>query len=70
MAVLTADHFISDVAGFRQALSAAEEVARDGYLVTLGIKPTFPSTGYGYIQQGEYLRTAGVLDVLSRRSLH
>jgi mannose-1-phosphate guanylyltransferase len=53
MAVLTSDHFIGDVEGFRQALRAANEVARQGRLVTLGITPTFPATGYGYIQQGE-----------------
>jgi mannose-1-phosphate guanylyltransferase len=63
MAVLTADHFIANDIGFRQALTAGEEVARDGYLVTLGIKPTFPSTGYGYIHQGDYLRTAESLEV-------
>jgi mannose-1-phosphate guanylyltransferase len=63
MVVLTADHFMVDDAGFRQALKAAEEVARDGYLVTLGIRPTFPSTGYGYVQQGEFLRTAESLAV-------
>jgi mannose-1-phosphate guanylyltransferase len=34
-------------------LSAAYEVAQDGYLVTLGIEPSFPATGYGYIQQGQ-----------------
>jgi mannose-1-phosphate guanylyltransferase len=63
MAVLTADHFMVDDPGFRQALKAAEDVARDGYLVTLGIRPTFPSTGYGYVQQGEFLRTAESLAV-------
>jgi mannose-1-phosphate guanylyltransferase len=57
MAVLTADHFIADVARFRQALAAAEQVAADGHLVTLGIKPSSPSAGYGYIQQGESLGT-------------
>jgi len=56
MAVLTADHFIENEALFRSVLSAACEVARDGYLVTLGITPTFPSTGYGYIEHGEHLR--------------
>jgi mannose-1-phosphate guanylyltransferase len=55
MAVLTADHFISDVPRFRQALAAAAQVAQEGHLVTLGIKPSFPSTGYGYIEQGESL---------------
>lgn len=55
MAVLTADHFIVDAATFRQVLTAAAQVAEYGYLVTLGIKPSFPSTGYGYIKQGESL---------------
>jgi len=56
MAVLTADHYITETARFRQALKAAEQVAGEGYLVTLGIQPSSPSTGYGYIQQGAALR--------------
>lgn len=59
MAVLTADHYIEDVAYFRNLLRAAEEAAQDGSLVTLGIEPTFPSTGYGYIQRGERLPDVG-----------
>lgn len=55
MAVLTADHFIRDVEKFRQVLAAAAEVAEKGHLVTLGITPSFPSTGFGYILQGEQL---------------
>lgn len=55
LAFLPADHHIADPAGFRLALRAAEEVARDRYLVTLGIRPTGPFTGYGYIQQGDQL---------------
>jgi mannose-1-phosphate guanylyltransferase len=55
MAVLTADHYISDAAGFRRALAVAESIAQTGCLVTLGIKPAFPSTGFGYIQQAEHL---------------
>jgi len=57
MAVLTADHFITDVPRFRRVLTAAAQVAQDGHLVTLGIKPSSPSTGYGYIKQGESLGT-------------
>ncbi len=57
MAVLTADHFITDVERFNQALVTASHVAELGYLVTLGIKPTAPSTGYGYIKQGQALDT-------------
>lgn len=57
MASLHADHFIADEEGFRQALLAAEEVARQGYLVTLGIQPDKPETGYGYVHQGRKLGT-------------
>jgi mannose-1-phosphate guanylyltransferase len=53
MAVFPADHRIADAAGFRQAIAAAAQVARDGYLVTLGIAPEYPHTGYGYIERGE-----------------
>ncbi len=55
MAILTADHYIGDEQRFRRLLRAALEVALEGYLVTLGITPTFPATGYGYIQCGESL---------------
>ncbi len=55
MAVLTADHYIRDTARFRKTLSAAEAVAQKGALVTLGIMPVTPSTGYGYIKQGQSL---------------
>jgi mannose-1-phosphate guanylyltransferase len=51
IAILTADHYISDVWGFNNCLRAAYHVAQQGYIVTLGIKPTFPATGFGYIQQ-------------------
>ena len=57
MAVVTADHFIEREGRFLHVLRAAEQVAAEGYLVTLGIQPTFPSTGFGYIQQGSYLGT-------------
>lgn len=53
MVVLTADHYIADRERFRQALGAAEQLALEGHLVTLGIHPSAPSTAYGYIEQGE-----------------
>ena len=53
MAVLTSDHYIGNAARFHELLQAAHDVARTGYLVTLGINPTYPSTGYGYIQMAE-----------------
>jgi mannose-1-phosphate guanylyltransferase len=53
MVSLTADHYIVDTGGFRDALQAAARVASDGTIVTLGVRPSHPSTGYGYIRQGE-----------------
>ena len=50
--VLPADHFISDEPGFRKVLSRAVRVAEDGWLTTVGIVPTRPETGYGYIEVG------------------
>jgi mannose-1-phosphate guanylyltransferase len=55
MAILTADHFIRDKDLFRYLIRTAFQVASKDYLVTLGITPTYPSTGYGYIEQGEPL---------------
>ncbi len=59
MAVLTADHYIRRTDVFRTALTAARAVAEQGYLVTLGIEPTFPATGYGYICRGAALAMGG-----------
>jgi mannose-1-phosphate guanylyltransferase len=52
MAVQTADHYIRNRDLFHYLIRTAFDVARENYLVTLGITPTYPSTGYGYIQQG------------------
>ena len=57
MANLTADHYIDEVDQFQKLLLAAYEVARQGELVTLGITPRLPDTGYGYIHRGELLGT-------------
>ena len=49
-----ADAWIADAAAFAKTIAGAVELAHtQGAIVTLGITPTFPSTGYGYIQQGE-----------------
>ncbi len=55
MAILTSDHHIGNEPGFRQLLQSAHDVAQDGHLVTLGISPSYASTGYGYIQRGDSL---------------
>ena len=55
MVVVTADHYISEKERFQEALQAAIQVADNGHLVTLGISPSGPSTGFGYVQQGQSL---------------
>lgn len=48
--VLPADHLISDLAAFARAVGEATVFAREGKLVTFGIRPDIPETGYGYIE--------------------
>jgi len=56
MAVLPADHAIADHAAFCDSLQLAAGVAQQcDLLMTLGVKPTYPATGYGYINVGEVL---------------
>ena len=50
MCVFPADHYIKNETEFTRILKEAVKVAEEGALVTLGITPTFPSTGYGYIK--------------------
>lgn len=52
-AVLPSDHAIGDEATFRTALGVAAAAAADGALLTLGVRPTRPETGYGWIEPGE-----------------
>ena len=59
IAMLTADQHIADKERFRRVLAAAAELAGQGHIVTLGISPSFPSTGFGYIKRGEPLAEIG-----------
>ncbi len=54
-----ADHLVRDEELFRETVRLATRAARDGLLMTIGIAPTAPETGYGYIQQGAPLGAAG-----------
>jgi mannose-1-phosphate guanylyltransferase len=52
MGSFAADHVIRRPDAFERAVTLAAEVARDGWLVTLGIEPTHPATAFGYLRQG------------------
>ncbi len=52
VAVFAADHAVRDVEAFRALCRKAGEAAAKGFIVTLGVKPTHPATGYGYIRPG------------------
>ncbi|MEC9346205.1 MAG: mannose-1-phosphate guanylyltransferase/mannose-6-phosphate isomerase [Pseudomonadota bacterium] len=55
IALLPADHAIRDVPAFRERLAQAVRLADAGHIVTFGMRPTSPHTGYGYIRAGESL---------------
>lgn len=55
MLVMPSDHVIDDVPAFHAAIKAALPLVADGWLVTFGISPTGPETGYGYIEGGDVI---------------
>jgi len=63
MLVLPADHVIKEDSRFQASVSLATQLADDGHLVTFGVKPIRPETGYGYIQPNRRIRLG------ARRSL-
>lgn len=61
--VLAADHVIDDTHAFHKAIMEAVSFANEGKLVTFGIVPTGPETGYGYIQRGNNIGNHNVFEV-------
>ncbi|MBR0318558.1 MAG: mannose-1-phosphate guanylyltransferase [Spirochaetia bacterium] len=59
--VLPADHMIEDIAKFTSCVEKADVLSRMGHLVTFGIKPLYPETGYGYIEQGKSKATGYIV---------
>jgi mannose-1-phosphate guanylyltransferase/mannose-6-phosphate isomerase len=53
LAVFPADHVIGDIVAFHERLAAAVALAADGHIVTFGITPHYPETGYGYVEGGD-----------------
>ncbi|MDD3699824.1 MAG: mannose-1-phosphate guanylyltransferase, partial [Atribacterota bacterium] len=62
MIVLPADHFIGDERTFQKLIRFACRLASDDFLVTLGITPLYPNTGYGYIHYGESHQKEGEME--------
>lgn len=59
--IFPADHLIQDEAAFHQAVRAGERFAESGEIVTLGVEPSYPATGYGYIEtSGAYDETTAL----------
>ncbi len=63
MLVLPADHLISPAEEFQKAVQQAAALASQGKLVTFGIRPTAPETGYGYIEAGAAIAGSQALEV-------
>lgn len=59
MLILSADHLIDDQAAFAEAVRQAKELAQQGHLVTFGIRPETPQTGFGYLEVGPPLQPFG-----------
>lgn len=64
-----ADHLIADPEAFREAVRAAQAAAELGYLVTIGIEPTRPATGFGYIEREVGSADAADADALDADAL-
>jgi mannose-1-phosphate guanylyltransferase/mannose-6-phosphate isomerase len=63
---LPADHHIPDAAAFASSIRAGASAALAGSIVTFGVQPSFPSTAYGYIQQGAALPGQGAAHAVQR----
>ena len=64
--LMPSDHVVTDEPAFREAVARATIAARLGYVVTFGIAPDAPETGYGYIQRGQPVKGAAGVDTVKR----
>src|SRR5699024_4267750 len=48
--VTPSDHFIKDIKSYKESIIKGKKLAEEGFIVTFGIKPTYPETGFGYIE--------------------
>ncbi len=65
--VVPSDHLIQNTEGFAKTIENAQKLAKEGYIVTLGVKPASPSTGFGYIKTGEKLQKGYKVDCFKEK---
>lgn len=66
--ILTADHVIGDLNVFQETIREGFDLAMtDDVLITIGIHPTFPSTGFGYIESGDKIKSDGLIEFFSTK---
>jgi mannose-1-phosphate guanylyltransferase len=68
MVIISSDHSIQNVRSFEQTLLDAIQLAKNNFFVTVGIQPTYPATGFGYIEKGLPLDNAG--NIISPQKLN
>ena len=54
--VVPADHYIPDIEKFGEAIIEADKRAKEDFIIIFGIKPTYPATGFGYIETGNFVK--------------
>ena len=66
--VVPSDHMIKDKEAFNKTVKIGEEIAKKGFIVTFGIKPTYPETGYGYIKtSSEAIESGFIVDSFTEK---
>lgn len=68
--VLAADHYISNITSFHGAIDKAVQLAKKNYLVTFGIIPNSPNTGYGYIKRGQEVGDSHFIESFKEKPSH
>lgn len=60
--VVPSDHKIKDIKAFEESVKHGEKLAKEGFLVTFGVKPSYPETGFGYIKTRDKYKTGFIVD--------
>lgn len=60
--ILPVDFSVKDIDAFSEAIDSAKEIAKKGYVVSFGVKPSYPETGFGYIKTGESIAKGNIVN--------